>query len=123
MIRKISAAVCLAVWASAGILAAQEAEVSFRVGGQVIDLPIRGAMDVVAGDLLARIDPRDYASQVAGLESQRDQEIAQLSALKSGARAEEIAALEAAVEAAAAQLDQAREQAEGTRELTERGVS
>ena len=123
MIRKISAAVCLAVWASAGILAAQEAEVSFRVGGQVIDLPIRGAMDVVAGDLLARIDPRDYASQVAGLESQRDQEIAQLSALKSGARAEEIAALEAAVEAAAAQLDQAREQAERTRELTERGVS
>ncbi|MEO0912935.1 MAG: efflux RND transporter periplasmic adaptor subunit, partial [Pseudomonadota bacterium] len=56
------------------------------------------------------------------LESQRDQALAELSALRSGARPEEIAALEAAVDSAQAQVDVAREQTERTRSLAAREV-
>lgn len=104
------------------VLPSVEVDLSFRVSGTVIDLPVRAAKSVTTGELIAQIDPRDFQQDVAQLESQVDQAVAQLSALRSGARSEEIAALEAAVESAQAQVDQAREQAARTRELTERGV-
>ncbi|MEO1557845.1 MAG: efflux RND transporter periplasmic adaptor subunit [Pseudomonadota bacterium] len=105
------------------VLPSIEVDLSFRVSGTVIELPIRAATDVEEGDLIAQIDPRDFEQQVAQLESERDQSLAQLAALRTGARAEEIVALEAAVDSAQAQVDQAREQAERTRELVERGVA
>ena len=105
------------------VLPSDEVELSFRVSGRVINLPIRGAMDVQEGDIIAQLDPRDFERQIAQLESQRDQSMAQLEALRAGARAEEIVALEAAVASAQAQVDQARDQAERTRELAERGVA
>ena len=100
----------------------QEAALSFRVSGRVIELPIRASMDVAKGDVIARLDTRDFERQIAQLESQRDQSLAQLKALRSGARGEEIAALEAGVDAVKAQVDQALEQVERSRELAERGV-
>lgn len=105
------------------VLPSDEVELSFRVGGPVVELPIRAATNVARGDVIARIDPRDYERQISALESQRDQSDAQLRALRTGARTEEISALEAAVASAQAQLEQAQEQAERTRELTERGVA
>ncbi|MCE8007049.1 efflux RND transporter periplasmic adaptor subunit [Aestuariivita sp.] len=104
------------------VLPSAEVELSFRVSGQVVELPIRGAVEVEEGDLIAALDPQDFETQVAQLESQVDQAEAQLDALRTGARAEEIVALEAAVASAQAQVDQAREQTERTRELAERGV-
>ena len=104
------------------VLPSAKVELSFRVSGRVIELPIRGATDVVEGDLIAQVDPRDFRQQVRLLESQRDQAVAKLNALRSGARSEEIVALQAAVKSAQAQVDQAREQAERTRELVVRGV-
>lgn len=105
------------------VLPSDEVELSFRVGGPVVELPIRAATSVETGDVIARIDPRDFERQIAQLESQRDQAEAQLSALRIGARPEEISALKAAVASAEAQLLQAQEQAERTRTLTERGVA
>ena len=105
------------------VLPSAEVELSFRVSGRVVELPVRGAMQVLEGDLIAALDPRDFETQVAQLESQIDQANAELSALRIGARAEEIIALEAAVASAQAQVDQARDQAERTRELAERGVA
>jgi len=105
------------------VLPSREVEVSFRVSGQVIDLPIRAASTVEGGDVIARIDPRDFENNVAQLESQRDQAQSQLDALRAGAREEEIAALEATVASAQAQLLQAQEALERTQELVDRGVS
>ena len=105
------------------VFPSREVELSFRVSGRVIELPVRGATQVAEGDVIARLDPRDFESNIEQLESQRDQALAQLDALRSGARTEEIAALEAAVEAAEAQVEQAREQAERTRQLVERNVA
>ena len=89
----------------------------------MIELPIRGSQEIAQGDVIARLDPRDFERQIAQLESQRDQAVAQLQALRTGSRPEEIIALEAAVASAQAQVDQARDQAERTRQLVERGVA
>ncbi|MCT4553880.1 MAG: efflux RND transporter periplasmic adaptor subunit [Pelagimonas sp.] len=105
------------------VLPSREVELSFRVPGQVIDLPIRAATEVAKGDVIARLDPRDFQSQVAQLQSAKDQAEAQLTALRSGARAEEIGALEAAVASARAQLEQAQDSLNRVQQLVERGVA
>tara|TARA_R110002094_G_scaffold122941_3_gene117796 strand:- start:6077 stop:7390 length:1314 start_codon:yes stop_codon:yes gene_type:complete len=104
------------------VLPSQEVALSFRVSGNLIELPIRGSMQVKTGDVIGQIDTRDFETQLAQLQSQRDQAAAQLSALRTGARPQEISALEAAVDAAQAQVDQARDQVERARNLAERGT-
>lgn len=104
------------------VLPSQEVALSFRVSGQVTELPIRAAAPIAAGDVIAKLDARDFEAQVAQLESQRDQSLAQLDALRSGARDEEVRAQEAAVESARAQADLARDDVERTQQLVERGV-
>ena len=94
-----------------------------RYQAGVIDLPVRAAADVEEGDVIARIDPRDFQNQVSQLQGQRDQAQAQLAALRAGAREEEIVALEAAVDSAQAQVDQTREALTRAEELLSRGVS
>ncbi|MFK7752420.1 MAG: efflux RND transporter periplasmic adaptor subunit [Sedimentitalea sp.] len=105
------------------VLPSREIELSFKVSGQVIELPVRAASDVSTGDTIAQIDTRDFENQIAQLQSSRDQATAQLDALKAGARPEEIAALEAAVQSAQAQVDQTRDALTRAEELLQRGVS
>ena len=107
----------------ARVLPSREIELSFKVSGQVIDLPVRAASDVVKGDVIAQLDTRDFENKIAQLQSQRDQAVAQLDALRAGAREEEIAALEAAVQSAEAQVDQTRDALARAEQLLERGVS
>jgi len=42
------------------VQAAQRAELAFRVGGQLIERPVKNGDEVKRGQLLARIDPRDF---------------------------------------------------------------
>jgi len=105
------------------VLPSQEAELTFKVSGQVIDLPLRASTEVAEGDVIASLDTAPFEAQIVQLQSQRDQAQSQLDALLTGARPQEIAALQAAVDAAEAQFDQAQDQARRTRELTERGVA
>lgn len=104
------------------IYPSQETELSFRVSGRVVSLPVRASSSLKQGDVVAELDKRDFESTIARLESQRDQAQAQLAALVKGARAEEVVALQAAVYAAQAKVDQAREQVERTRELFEKEI-
>lgn len=105
------------------VLPSREIELSFKVSGQVIDLPVRAASEVVAGDTIAQIDTRDFENQITQLQSSREQAVAQLDALRAGARPEEIAALEAAVQSAQAQVEQADEALVRAEALLERGVA
>ncbi len=107
----------------ATVLPSREIELSFKVSGQVIELPVLAANEVARGDVLAQIDKRDFENQIAQLQSQKDQSLAQLDALRAGARDEEVAALEAAVESAEAQVDQTREALDRTQQLLDRGVT
>ncbi len=104
------------------VFPSQEVELSFRVSGRLVELPIK-ASDIVAQDgIIARLDTRDFEAEVRRLKSQLDQAQAQLIVLRTGARPEEIASLEASVAAASAQLDQAKEEYERTQKLVEREV-
>lgn len=107
----------------ATVLPSREIELSFKVSGQVVELPVRGGGDVKTGDVIAQIETRDFTNQIKALQSQRDQALAQLEALKAGARAEEITALEAAVASAQAQVDQTRDALTRAETLLERGVA
>jgi multidrug efflux pump subunit AcrA (membrane-fusion protein) len=101
----------------------QQADLSFRVSGRIIDLKVLASQFVEEGDVIAVLDPRDFAAAITQLDSAIAQAKAQLRALRSGARGEEISALEAGVAAVQAQVDQALDQAKRTRQLTERGVA
>ncbi len=107
----------------ATVLPSREIELSFKVSGQVVELPVRGGGNVEAGDIIAQIDTRDFVNQIKALQSQRDQALAQLEALKAGARAEEITALEANVDSAQAQVDQTRDALTRVETLLDRGVA
>lgn len=52
------------------VQAAKRASLSFRVGGPVVEIRVGKGQRVASGDILARIDPRDYQVQVANLEAQ-----------------------------------------------------
>lgn len=103
-------------------LPSKEVELSFRVSGRVIELPVRASMNVEKDAIIAQLDTRDFEARVAELSSQREQALAELQVLRTGARPEEIAVLESAVQAAEARLDEARDQFDRTRQLAERGV-
>ena len=99
------------------VLPGREAELSFRVPGQIVELPIRGAMRVEKGDVIAQLDTRDFEAELARLKSQLAQAKAQLGGLTSGARAEDVAALEAEVTAARAEAEAAAAGLERSRTL------
>lgn len=52
--------------------AVQEVELSFRVSGPLITLPITVGLNVQKGDVLAQIDPRDYQVKVRNVQGQLD---------------------------------------------------
>lgn len=104
------------------VLPGREVELSFRVSGQIVALPIRGALRVGKGDVVAALDPRDFEAELARLESQLAQAKAQLRALTAGARAEDVAALEAEVAAARAEADAAAADLERSRTLFQRNT-
>ena len=54
--------------------AGQEVNRSFRVSGPLITLPVSVGDEVKAGDVLARIDPKDFENKLATLEGQLDRE-------------------------------------------------
>ncbi|MCA0869887.1 efflux RND transporter periplasmic adaptor subunit [Seohaeicola saemankumensis] len=100
----------------------QEVELSFRMSGRVIELPIRASASIAEGDVVAKLDSRDFEAEVTQLEARIEEAEANLLVLRSGARPEEIAALEANVEAAAARRDQSKDEYERTLQLVEREV-
>ena len=51
-------------------MATQEVDLSFRVNGPLISLPIKVGDVVSEGDVVARIDPRDYEVQLRNIEGQ-----------------------------------------------------
>ena len=53
------------------VSAAQHVELAFEASGQLIEFPVREAQEVTKGQLLARLDPRDF-------EARRDSENAKL---------------------------------------------
>ncbi|MGB0847947.1 MAG: efflux RND transporter periplasmic adaptor subunit [Thiolinea sp.] len=104
------------------VLPAQIAELSFRIGGQVVELPIHAMDEVKKGDVIAKLDPRDYKSNVDQLRARIVAEESRLKAMTSGSRQEDIAALRAAIVAAQARVSSAKAQAERTLSQYRKGL-
>jgi len=107
---------------SAVLVPSQIAELSFRLNGRIIELPIRDGANVKKGDVIARLDPRDAQAKVSQIESQLAQANEKLIESKSGARAEDVATAKADVSAAKAKLDGAIQQVARTMKLFKRQI-
>jgi len=81
------------------VAAARQVDLSFRVGGPLIELPAREGEFVAEGQLLARIDPRDYRLALDAARAQDDNAQADF---------DRFAALYEKDSVSKAQLDQAR---------------
>ncbi len=104
-------------------IAARQTTIAPKVTGYVIAVPVTDNQHVKAGDVIARIDPRDYQTaldqanaqvevakaNIANVEAQRDVQTAQIAAAK------------AQVDQARAALDFAKQQAQRYQTLAQRG--
>jgi len=89
------------------IRASQEVTLAFQVTGPLLELPVKEGQEVQEGEILARIDPRDFKTQVAKAASAVTEAEATLAAMKS-ARPEDIRSLKSRIEEAEAVLTDAK---------------
>jgi len=101
----------------------REVVLAFRVSGPLIELPVKVGQKVELGQLVARIDPRDYETTVRDLRNLFHEAEVRLGVMKTGARDEDIKSLEAKVQAARATLDNAETNYKRTMVLFEKDVA
>ena len=89
------------------VRAAQRVNLAFNVPGPVVDLPVIEGQSVEKGELLARIDPRDFEKELEKVSKSLEEAKARLRAMKTGARPEDVTILESQVTAARARLEEA----------------
>lgn len=104
------------------VLASKTADLSFRVSGPLIELPVKKGEPINKGDLVAQIDPRDFKVQLMNAQSALNNAKAQLSAMRAGARREEISALSSQVASAKAKLAEAEADYKRMERLFKEGV-
>ena len=78
---------------------------AFRVPGPIVEFNVEVGKRVKKGDVLAKLDPRDFELAVERVRKGLDEANAALRAMKTGARAEDVASLEAQVAAATSQYE------------------
>ena len=83
--------------------AVKNATLSFTVGGPLIEVRTSAGDSVKKGDILMRIDPRDFQHEVDAAQARLDAALAELELMKSGARSEDIEILKARLDSARAQ--------------------
>ncbi|MFK5969222.1 MAG: efflux RND transporter periplasmic adaptor subunit [Candidatus Marithrix sp.] len=94
------------------VMASQRAELKFQVPGKLMEFSIKESQKVAKGDLLARLDPRNYKTNLTKVNSQISQARAKLKAMKIGARPEDVKVLQAELAAARAKFQEAKQQYE-----------
>ena len=82
------------------VKAVETVALAFRVGGPLIEVNVKPGDHVHHGDILMRIDPRDFENAASAAQATLDSAKAKLVAMKKGARVEDILVLEARIEAA-----------------------
>ena len=86
----------------------QIAKLSFRVAGKMIESNIKVGAKIKNGELVARLDSRDYELAVKRLQSELASAESLLDAMKTGARPQDIASLESQLTAAQTVYDNAK---------------
>ncbi len=88
--------------------ASKQVELTFQVGGLIVDLPVREGQKVTKGDVIAQLRQDDFKARLAALQGQLDRSRADLQSLLGGVRPEERLRLEAQLRSAEATLSNAR---------------
>jgi HlyD family secretion protein len=101
----------------------REVELSFRVPGRLQTMVFDEGDSVVAGDLVAEIDPEPYREALAVEDARVQQAQANLEKLESGSRPQEVARARAAVREAQAARDDAQRELKRQDGLLETGAS
>lgn len=104
------------------VQAYQRVELAFKVQGTLIELPVKEGEDIKKGTLLARLDPRDYKTNLAKINSAIAQARAQLKGMKAGARREDVQVLQAEISAAKARFQEAKQQYDRYQDLWKKRV-
>ena len=104
------------------VRANERVDLSFRVSGRLIQLPIKRGEQVKEGTLIAPVDPRDSDSALARISASLDEARARLRAMKAGEREEVIARLENQLTAAKAEYDNAEIERTRNEELLQQRV-
>lgn len=99
------------------VQASRKVNLAFRVPGQIHELPVIRGQRVQKGDLLAKLDQRDYQIALDSVTARLGQARSQLAAMKAGAREEDLRSLEASVASAKAQMREAEANYERYRNL------
>ncbi|CAM3307169.1 efflux RND transporter periplasmic adaptor subunit [Brevibacillus invocatus] len=94
---------------SATLQPKEEALVSFEVGGRIVELERNEGDNVKAGDLLARVNDKDYELQVAASNAVVQQSAASMNKVQNGAREQEVTQAVLVVEKATIAFEQAQE--------------
>lgn len=104
------------------VRATEQATLAFSVSGTLIELPVRKGQEVRRGDLLARLDPRDFQNELNARQAQLDKAASDLQKLQKLAEAgaatpREVTDAKAQFDVAQAQVEIARKALEDTRLL------
>ncbi len=91
-----------------GNLETDDARLSFKVAGRLVERTIDEGQRVEAGQLLARLDDTELVQELAIRQAEAEAALAMLSELEAGARPQEIAAMEAMLHSAQAEHERAR---------------
>lgn len=102
--------------------AGERSELSFRRAGTIAEIAAVEGRSFKSGELLARLDPRDFENKVAEAISTLASAEAELEMLKTGARVEDIALLDAQLAAAVARHEQAATDYKRQKQMLERGL-
>ncbi|HKY35663.1 MAG TPA: HlyD family efflux transporter periplasmic adaptor subunit [Polyangiaceae bacterium] len=105
-----------------GVVELEETPIGFELGGRLTQLLVKEGDVVEAGAVLARIDDTLEQSSRAARESEAQVARQQASAVKAGARGEEVRSLASRVAAARATEELLQKQATRERTLLEKGV-
>lgn len=85
---------------ASGYVEATEVTVASEVGGRLLELGVKEGDRVAAGDVIARLDTRDVALQMARIRADRAVAEAQLRLVEASARVEDVRYAQAQIEAA-----------------------
>jgi RND family efflux transporter MFP subunit len=102
--------------------ARDEVDLSFRVSGPLVSLPVDVGSQVKKGDVIAALDPKDFQAALDSAKGALGVAQANLSAMERGARPEEILQLKAAVAEAEATYRQALAEHERNTQLLPKGA-
>jgi RND family efflux transporter MFP subunit len=97
-------------------------DVAFRVSGTVLELPVKTDQSVSKGQLLARLDPRDFETRLAQASSAVAEAKARLASMQVG-RPEDVQILESQLTVEQARLREAQLDFTRARNLLEKGAA